>query len=59
MQTLGLLSEEYLKSYPNLLEHQKRVWGLPEIKEYFSSPRYRERPCNNYIAAWKWFEDNF
>jgi len=53
MQVLGLISIEYFKSYPNLIEHQKRVWELPELKDYFASDRYSERPCNNYTAAWK------
>jgi len=53
LQTIGLISTEYLKDYPNLAEHQKRVWGLPELKGYFSSERFRERPCNNYTAYWK------
>jgi hypothetical protein len=44
---------EYFKSYPNLIDHQKRVWGLPELKDYFACDRYIERPCNNYTAAWK------
>ena len=53
IQTLGLLCEEYLKPFPKLAEHQKRVWGLPELKDYFSSDRYCERPCNGPSAAWK------
>jgi len=53
MQVLGLISIEYFKSYPNLIEHQKRMGELPELKDYFASDRYSERPCNNYTAAWK------
>ena len=53
MQTLHLLSEEILKPFPSILDHQKRIWGLPELKNYFSSDKFKERPCNNYIAAWK------
>lgn len=52
-QTLGLLSEEILKPFPKLVEYQKRVWDLPELKDYFSSDRFKERPCNNYSAHWK------
>ena len=53
LQTLNLLSEEILKPFPKLHEHQKRVWALPELKAYFSSDRWKERPCNNYVAHWK------
>jgi len=53
LQTLGLLHENYLKNYPKLAEYQKRVWALPELAAYFSSERFRERPCNNYTASWK------
>lgn len=41
MQILPLLSEEYLKPFPNLKTHQKRIWDLPELKDYFSSERYK------------------
>ena len=53
LQVIGMLYEEYLKPFPKLVEYQKRVWGLPELKGYFSSDRYSERPCNGPIAAWK------
>ena len=53
LQTLTLLSEAYLLSFPKLASYQKRVWGLHELKGYFESERFNERPCNNYIAAWK------
>lgn len=52
-QTLGLLHEDILKPFPKLIEYQKRVWALPELKNYFSSDRFKERPCNNYTATWK------
>lgn len=53
LQTLGLLSSNYLTAYPRLQEYQKRVWALPELAAYFGSERFKERPCNNYTAAWK------
>lgn len=53
LQTLGLLHEDILKAFPKLVEYQKRVWGLPELKDYFSSDRFQERPCNGPMAAWK------
>ncbi len=53
LQTLSLMSEEILKPFPKLTEYWKRVWALPELKGYFSSDRFKERPCNNYVAAWK------
>jgi glutathione S-transferase len=53
LQTLQLLNEVYLKAFPKLVAYQKRVWALPELAAYFSSERFRERPCNNYTASWK------
>ena len=53
LQTLTLLHESFLKGFPKLLDYYKRVWALPELKEYFSSGKFKERPCNNYTAAWK------
>jgi glutathione S-transferase len=53
MQTLDLLSPEILKPCPNLVEYYRRVWALPELKNYFASDRFKERPCNNTSAAWK------
>jgi glutathione S-transferase len=53
LQTLVLLDGELLKGFPKLEEYYLRVWGLPSLKEYFGSERFRERPCNNYTAAWK------
>ena len=53
MQTIALLSPKYLEAYPNLVAHQKRIWGLPELQGYFNSERFRERPCNGGNAAWK------
>jgi glutathione S-transferase len=29
LQTLALMSSEILNSFPELVEYQKRVWGLP------------------------------
>jgi glutathione S-transferase len=52
-QTLSLLSEDILKAFPKLTEYWKRVWALPELKNYFASDKFKERPCNNYVAAWK------
>ena len=51
-QVLQMLDADYFKDLPRLVAHQKRVWALPELKEYFEK-RYKERPCNNYIATWK------
>ena len=53
VQTLNLFNEEILKPFPKLTEHQKRIWALPELKAYFASDRFKERPCNNDIAYWK------
>jgi hypothetical protein len=52
-QTLNILEPMLFDNYPNLLEYQKRTWGLPELKAYFESGRFSERPCNNHIAQWK------
>jgi glutathione S-transferase len=53
LQTLGLLHGDILQPFPKLAAYQKRVWGLPELKAYFSSDRFQERPCNGPAAAWK------
>ena len=53
IQALGMLNGELLKPYPNLVKHQERIWALPELKDYFSSDRFKEKPCNNYTAFWK------
>jgi glutathione S-transferase len=53
LQTLSLLHPSYQNPYPKLIEYYQRIWGLPELKPYFNSQRYRERPCNNYTATWK------
>ena len=37
IQALGLMNSEYFEKYPKLKEYQKRVWELPELKDYFSS----------------------
>lgn len=52
-QTFSLLHEDILKPFPNLNDHWKRVWALPELKNYFASENFKERPCNNYTAHWK------
>ena len=52
-QTLNILEPMIFDNYPKLLEYQKRVWALPELKGYFESERFSERPCNNIIAKWK------
>lgn len=52
-QTLNILDKAYLAEFPKLLEYQQRVFGLPELKDYFSSPRWNERPCNGFVAHWK------
>ena len=45
-----------IESYPNVWNHQKRVWDLPAIKAYHESNRYHERPINNpSVAKWYWF----
>jgi glutathione S-transferase len=53
LQTLSLLHHDYLKPFPKLIEYYQRIWGLEELKDYFGSGRFKERPCNNYTAAWK------
>eukprot|EP00178_Gracilaria_changii_P002165 TRINITY_DN13236_c0_g1_i1.p2 TRINITY_DN13236_c0_g1~~TRINITY_DN13236_c0_g1_i1.p2 ORF type:complete len:125 (+),score=19.07 TRINITY_DN13236_c0_g1_i1:303-677(+) len=53
IQTLNLLHADILKDAPKLTEYQQRVWGLPELKNYFASDRFKERPCNNTSATWK------
>jgi len=52
-QTLNLLEPMLFDNFPNLLSYQKKVWGLPELKNYFESERFSERPCNNNIAKWR------
>ena len=34
MQTLWLLEAPLIESYPNIWNHQKRVWDLPALKSY-------------------------
>ena len=53
LQVLSLLNEEYLKPFPNLVAYQKRIWNLPELKDYFASDKYKERPLNGPSAYWK------
>lgn len=53
VQTLGLMCEEYFKEFGKLVEYQKRVWELPELKKYFESGRFKERPCNGPYAHWR------
>lgn len=52
-QVLNVFEPLVLEDYPNLKAYQTRVWELPELKNYFSSERYSERPCNNIVAKWK------
>ena len=52
-QTLNILEPLLFDDYPNLLTYQKRVWALPELKNYFESERWIERPCNNVVGKWK------
>jgi glutathione S-transferase len=53
MQTLDLLSPDLLQPFPKLRDLHQRVWALPQLKDYFASPRFQKRPCNNYTAYWK------
>jgi len=53
MQVLNSLSEEYLKPFPKLAEYQKRVWSLPELKNYFSSDKFQQKPINGTAALWR------
>jgi len=53
IQTLLLLDANYFTNFPNLVALQQRVFGLPELKNYFSSDRWNERPCNGFTAHWK------
>lgn len=53
LQILSILNEEYLKPFPKLSEYQKRIWNLPELKNYFSSDKFKERPVNGPSAHWK------
>jgi len=48
-----MLDGQLLEEFPSLTALQKRIWSLPELKDYFESGRFRERPCNNYTATWK------
>lgn len=54
MQCLWLLDNALIESYPNVWNHQKRVWDLPAIKAYHESDRFSERPVNSPGVA-KWF----
>ena len=53
MQTLWLLDAGFVEGFGNVQNHWKRVWDLPAIKAYHESDRFKERPCNNYMAKWK------
>ena len=53
LQILSLLNEDLLKPFPRLAQHQKRIWGLPELKDYFASDKYKERPINGPNAHWR------
>lgn len=53
LQALGLLVPDFMAKFPQLKAYQERVWSLPELKNYFSSGRFKERPINNYSAVWK------
>ena len=37
IQILGMVEPMVLDNFPKLVEYQKRVWGLPELKAYFGS----------------------
>jgi hypothetical protein len=53
MQAVSLLDIKILEAYPNLLNHWKRIWDLPELKKYHKSDRWHERPVNYpNDAAW-------
>ena len=53
MQIFPLISEEFLKPFPRLVQHQKRIYSFPELQDYLYSDRYMERPCNSARAYWK------
>jgi glutathione S-transferase len=53
LQVLSLLCQDYLIPFPKLTEYQKRVWSLPELKSYFASDRFHERPINGARAMWR------
>ena len=52
MQCLWLLKPSFLESFPNVWNHQKRIWDLPAIEAYHASGRYKEVPVNNPYARW-------
>jgi hypothetical protein len=51
IQALLLLDSSLLQEFTNLIEHQKRIWNLPEIKAYHISERWHERPVNYHPGA--------
>ena len=52
IQKCNLLCPKGFVGYENLINYQKRVWGLPELQDYFSSPRFQMHPINGADAKW-------
>lgn len=46
VQSCTLLCPKAFDGLDNLLNHQKRVWGLPELQDYFNSNRFMMHPVN-------------
>jgi hypothetical protein len=47
------MNPKILEKYPNLVKLQERIWSLPELKNYFESYRFQERPVNGEEARWR------
>ena len=51
MQCLWHLQKDFLESYANVWNHQKRIWDLPAIKAYHETDKFKELPLNNNPPA--------
>ena len=54
IQSLVLFDAPLIEGFPNLFEHQKRIFSLPAIKAYTESERFEERPVN-YTPFAHWY----
>lgn len=51
IQVLFILDAATIEAYPNVLNHQRRVYALPAIQNYHKTDRYHERPINSPVYA--------
>lgn len=52
-QILRQMNPDLFTQYPNLIQLQERVWGLPELAAYFASDRWHDHPVNGEEARWR------